>query len=345
MRRTAGDGARPLRVLQSFTPGPGTNPYLSQLFRAVPGVAQEPFSWRTALIGRYDVLHVHLVDVVFLRDTWWKSCVAGILFGLVLLRVRFGRVALVRTVHNVEPHERRAAPARLLERLCDRWTTLRILLNPHTPVGPGQTAVVIPHGDYSDWFADIPRSEPVEGRVVFFGLLRRYKGVERLIECFEQLPSADASLRIVGRPDASGVGESVRAAVQADARISALLSYVDDATLADEIGRACLVALPYREMHNSGAALLALSLDRPVLVPDTALNRDLAAEFGRGWVLTYEGELTPESLGAAIARAGAPSTAPPRVSAREWAQVGQAHAAAYRSAVASARGHARAYSE
>ena len=51
--------------------------------------------------------------------------------------------------------------------------------------------------------------------------------------------------------------------------------------------------LPYRHMHNSGAALTALSLDRPVLVPETDVNRDLARETGPGWVVTFAGELRP----------------------------------------------------
>ena len=61
-------GETPLRVLQSFgTPGPRTNPYFTQLFSSTSDALQMPFSWRTALFGRYDVFHVHFVDVVFLR--------------------------------------------------------------------------------------------------------------------------------------------------------------------------------------------------------------------------------------------------------------------------------------
>ena len=41
------------------------------------------------------------------------------------------------------------------------------------------------------------------------------------------------------------------------------------------------MVLPYRQMHNSGAVLAALSLDRPVLVPATD-QRGLGAEVGPG---------------------------------------------------------------
>lgn len=67
--------------------------------------------------------------------------------------------------------------------------------------------------------------------------------------------------------------------------------YVDDPTLAREVSSAELVVLPYRDMHNSGTLLLALSLARPVLVPRTPNNVAVAAEVGPGWIFMYDGEL------------------------------------------------------
>ncbi len=72
------------------------------------------------------------------------------------------------------------------------------------------------------------------------------------------------------------------------------------------------MVLPYREMHNSGAALTALSLNRPVLVPDNEVNRELAEEVGPGWVFRYDGELTGRHLLDALAahRARPPARVP-----------------------------------
>ncbi len=76
-----------------------------------------------------------------------------------------------------------------------------------------------------------------------------------------------------------------------DARIAHHLEHVPDDDLAAEVAHAQLVVLPYREMHNSGAVLLALSLDRPVLVPRNEVTDALAAEVGPWWVQRYDGEL------------------------------------------------------
>jgi len=97
---------------------------------------------------------------------------------------------------------------------------------------------------------------------------------------------------------------------------------------------AAVVVLPYTEMHNSGAALMALSLDRPVLVPDNPVTRDLGTEVGDGWVLRYGGELTPERLLEAAAEAArlAPGDRPD-LGSRDWHHAGAQHLAAYRRAV------------
>ena len=95
--------------------------------------------------------------------------------------------------------------------------------------------------------------------VLFFGLVRQYKGVEDLLAAFRDLPDEGASLRVVGYPEDAALGRSVTEQAAADSRIGVRLECVDDETLAAEISAAQVVVLPYRHLHNSGAALLALN--------------------------------------------------------------------------------------
>ena len=67
-------------------------------------------------------------------------------------------------------------------------------------------------------------------------------------------------------------------------------------------GEAQLVVLPYRQMLNSGALLLALSLARPVLAPWSGANAAIAEEVGEGWLTLYRGELDAATLAAALRR-------------------------------------------
>ncbi|MET1052790.1 MAG: glycosyltransferase [Mycetocola sp.] len=343
-------GTTPVRILQSFgTPGPRTNPYFTQLFASTRDAVQRPFSWRTALFSRYDVLHLHFVDVVFLRTSRLKSIAGGILFVALMLRCRVSGIAIVRTLHNTATHEKRHSAAQALERLSARWTTVWIRLNRWSEPPRGAAVETILHGDYRDWFSRWPTADRRDGRIVFFGLIREYKGVDHLIEQFSSVSDASLELRIVGRPASEELASRITDLLAADHRVSALLDYVDDETLAREIGQAQLVVLPYLDMHNSGAAILGLSLNRPILVPDNPMNADLAAEVGSDWVQRYDGKLTGDDLANAVAATSRePESSHPDLSGRGWDVVGARHVDAYRRAVAivsERRHHARRYSE
>ena len=326
-------GEDALRVLLS-TRGPfkTTNPYVVQLADSIRtcGASVRYFSWQTALFGSYDILHIHWPEVMIRRDGALARAAAQVRFIMLMLRLRLTGTPIVRTAHNVRAHETGSRTETALLRWCDRQTRTWIVLNELSPVPTGTERVLIPHGDYADWFAGYPKSEPIAGRVISFGLIRPYKGTESLLESFAHVTTTGASLRIVGKPSTDELRAVVESAARKSSRITAALDYVEDSTLALEITAAQLVVLPYQNMHNSGALLLALSLERPVLVPDTEITRALADEVGPGWIHLYQGPLTTATLDTALA---APSPAEsPDLSARKWPQLGRTHIRAYRDA-------------
>lgn len=339
MPRRPADGARP-RILESFRrPRPTTNPYLMLLMRALtPWADVVTFSWPRALFGHYDALHVHWPDVVADRKHPVRSVAASAMFALVLVRCRLGRIAIVRTAHNPEPHEASRPWVAAVSALCDRWTTWWIRLNDST-VCPGPVTTIV-HGHYRDWY-EPSDEEAVPGRMLSFGLLRPYKGIEGLLSAFAALEADGVSLRLAGRPTTPALADEVARACALDERLSARLEHIPDADLVSEIARASLVVLPYRAMHNSGAVLLALSLGRPVLVPSNAVTDALADEVGHWWVQRFGDELSPDVLRAALE---AVSSGPPALvdlTARQWPEIGAQHAATFTAAIAAARGRGR----
>lgn len=334
-----------MRVLQSFPEGrPTTNPYLVQLVMALrPQTVVFGFSWRRALFGRYDVFHIHWPERLCRGTSPARSLIRRMLLRALLVRLRLGRTAVVRTLHNESPHEPGTDPETALLRRLDALTTLWIALNPATmkprAARSGSPLITIPHGDYRAWFERMPRPAPIPGRLVFAGLIRPYKGVEELITAFAALPGDSLTLRIVGLPASPELATAIRESADVDQRITHELRYLADSELAEEVGRAELVVLPYRSMQNSGAALLALSLERPVLVPANAVTDSLAREVGAGWVETFVGPLAPEVLTRAIAELRAtPRSHPPDLSARAWPVIADMHREAYLRAVQLARG-------
>jgi beta-1,4-mannosyltransferase len=327
-------------VLQSIPrPDDTTNPYLVQLFRALPrDVETKYYSLRAALFARYDLFHVHWPEYLLRHPSRPRALFKRLGMCALLLRLWMTATPVVRTLHNLQPHEDGGWMERLLLRGLDRLTTRRIRINAAGD-GDREAADTILHGHYRDWFAARRVPATVPGRVLYFGLIRPYKGVEALLDAFRALPDSaladiKPTLRIVGNPSTQTMRETVQSACDADPRIGALLRYVDDDVLAREIGEAQLVALPYRQMLNSGALLLALSLSRPVLAPWSEANARLADEVGHGWVYLYRDELDAGTLSTTLhALQTAPPQGSPDLSRRDWPALGRQHHAIYVSAL------------
>jgi beta-1,4-mannosyltransferase len=332
-------GPSRLRVLQSVRrPSPQTNPYVVQLVRSLEPFADVSwFSWRQGVLGRYDVLHVHWPEVMLRRAGRLARAAARARFALLLARLAVSRrVAVVRTAHNVTAHESGQRLERwLLDRL-DRRTDAWITLTAASPGLPADRVTLIPHGDYQEWYSAHEVPPRVPGRLAYVGLIRPYKRVDALLEAFAKVPDDDLTLHVAGRPTSEELRRTIEEGAGADARVTALLDYVDDATLAREIGSAELVVLPYSDFHNSGVLLLALSLGRPVLAPATPSTLELCDEFGADWVITYSGDLSGEALESALATARSSSGSSgsgPDFSRRRWPDLAAQHADAYRRAL------------
>jgi glycosyltransferase involved in cell wall biosynthesis len=129
---------------------------------------------------------------------------------------------------------------------------------------------VIPHGAF-DYLTHLPEEKPLpvelqgaEGPVVlFFGLLRPYKGIENLLQAFRQVP--DAELWIVGNPRME-VEPLRQLAAAAGQRVSFLTRFVDEAEIPAIFRRADLVALPYLDAEHSGVLYTGLAFGKPLLL-------------------------------------------------------------------------------
>lgn len=338
-----GEVARSVRVLHSVYPADSTgNPFVNLLVQNLPSFVQSYFfSWKSALLGRYDVLHFQWPEKLVHSDRRLKALSKQLAFLIVLLRLRASKTGVVQTVHNVELHENVGRVERKLLELLNRWTDVRILLSGAVdlPARPAMSTVVIPHGDYRQQFPTTPTGNRVPGRLLYFGLVRAYKQVPALIQAFglSGLAQAGGTLHIVGSPWTDALAADVRSAAQRTEGVTAVLEAVEETELASAIVSADLVVLPYERLYNSGAVLFALTLGRPVLVPSTPTTEEIAHEVGDEWVLRYRAPLTPETLRGALSTVQDrefDQLVPPDLGGRDWKELGERYAGAYLSSIA-----------
>lgn len=284
------------------------------------------FSYRTALTGRWDVLHVHWPENLLRHRSRPRRALRAVLFALVLLRIRWSRPVVVRTAHNIAPHEGDSSVERSLLAALDRAVTWHVRLVEETPLRPGAAAVTIPHGHYRAELGT-PAPPTDDRSLLFFGYLRPYKGVDALLTAFAAVPDADVRLVVAGEPASADMRSLVAEAAAADPRVTGRLGFAADDELAALVRASAVVVLPYREIHNSGVVFAALSLGRPVLVPENAVTAALREEIGPDWVLGFTHPLTAEDLTGALAVAARRDpAAEPDLAGRGWTAVAHRYA-------------------
>jgi glycosyltransferase involved in cell wall biosynthesis len=200
-----------------------------------------------------------------------------------------GRPPLVLTAHDVLPREGGARRRAAQRRLYDRFDALvvhsdhgRARLTQELGVDAARVHV-IPHGVFAHLAEESaagasapPPFHTDKPVVLFFGLLRPYKGLDVLLDAWKGIE--DAELWIVGMPrmDISSLLADLRS-VAAKPSVRFVPRFVSDAELPRYFRRADLVVLPYREIEQSGVLFTALAFGKPVLVSDVGGFAELAA--------------------------------------------------------------------
>jgi glycosyltransferase involved in cell wall biosynthesis len=180
---------------------------------------------------------------------------------------------LVLTAHDVIPREPRPGQIAATRRLVNRMDRVVV----HSQHGAArlrdelgladERIRVIPHGAF-DHLTRIEDSRlPAEldgggGRLVvlFFGLLRPYKGVDVLLEAFRSVDGAE--LWIAGMPRMPL--EPLRAAAGPNVRF--VPRFVTDDEIPALFRRADVVVLPYREIDQAGVLYTALAFGKPLVL-------------------------------------------------------------------------------
>jgi glycosyltransferase involved in cell wall biosynthesis len=176
---------------------------------------------------------------------------------------------LVLTAHDVLPREPRPGQRAAQRRLYARVDAVVV----HSEHGrdrlvaelgvPAAKVDVIPHGVLRPAGDDglPPELAEVEGPVVlFFGLLRPYKGLDVLLEAWRGVQGAE--LWVVGMPRMDVA--PLRAAAPPGVRF--VERFVPDGQVAALFRRADIAVLPYREIDQSGVLFTALGAGTPLVL-------------------------------------------------------------------------------
>lgn len=144
---------------------------------------------------------------------------------------------------------------------------------------------VIPHGAF-EHLTRQPNERPlpdelaaVEGPVVLcFGLVRPYKGVDVLVEAFQEVEGAE--LWVVGRP--LGVSMERLRRLAPRGRVRFVERYVSDAEQPAFFRRAELLVLPHRSVDVSGVLFAGLAFGKAMVLSDVGGFSEMVEDHGAG---------------------------------------------------------------
>lgn len=287
---------------------------------------------------RTDPFRAHGVDVIHLTD------IATVIGGprtrdrertrrakrfTKMLRRR--GIALVRTVRETEADRSRSRAEAIVDAAATTVTSLDAVT-----AADGRATVVIGHSHLRDRFLGFPREEAVAGRVLITAVNTLHPSSRPAVSVFGVADLPGWTLRLAGKVPIDLEDSYARTLADLTDTVSLRDELLSDAECVSEISQAEIVLITAPTNHRSQSVLmLALSLDRPVLVEDSPQTRALADEVGPSWVRRHAGPLTAQTLENELAALRAdPPTGRPRLDARDPNLISEQYFAVYRAAAA-----------
>lgn len=244
-------------------------------------------------------------DVLIVR--YWMSYFAPSL-GYITRKMK-KHCKVISILDNVVPHEQHFFDTPLTKyflkgsngsvTLCEAVSKDLLKIDPDMPYA------VIQHPLYSHFGAKMGRDEaerklglaPGKKNILFFGLIRTYKGLDILLEAFGQLPE-EYQLIIAGEPYGSFDSyQEIIDRIPGKDRISMNLKYIKDSEVTDYFSAADVAVLPYRSATQSGISSVSYHFEVPMIVTDVGGLKETIGDRGTGLVAS---ECTPDAVRAEI---------------------------------------------
>ena len=246
-------------------------------------------------------------DVLIVR--YWMSYFAPSL-GYITRKMK-KHCKVISILDNVIPHEEHFFDTPLTRyflkgstgcvTLCDAVSKDLLRINPDARY------TVIQHPLYSHFGQKTPRSEaeaklglkPDRKNILFFGLIRTYKGLDILLEAFTGLPE-EYQLIIAGEPYGSfDKYQEIIDRIPGKDRIFMDLKYIKDSQVKDYFSAADVAVLPYRSATQSGISSISYHFEVPMIVTDVGGLKETIGDRGTGLVASYG---SPETIRKEIIR-------------------------------------------
>ena len=210
---------------------------------------------------------------------------------------------------NVIPHEKRPGDIQLIKYFlnrCDAFITMSSSVrNDLLLLKPDAKYINMEHPLYDHFGAKPSKSEalsklgldPTKKYLLFFGFIRKYKGLDLLIEALESLPEG---IHLIIAGEVYGKFDEYQELInrlQLNGRIHKFVRYIADNEVPLFFSAADVCVLPYRSATQSGIVGISYHFDLPVIATDTGSLKEMIATHGTGMIIDKaQPQLIAESI-------------------------------------------------
>ncbi len=234
-----------------------------------------PFNWIT--VG--NKLRKEKPDIIVVR--YWLPFM-GPALGTILRRVRKNKhTRIICIADNVIPHEKRPgdkAFTKYFLKSCDAFITMsEKVMSDLRLFQPDNPAQLVSHPLYDNFGQPVSKTEarkhlgiPENEKIVlFFGFIRKYKGLDLLLEAMADKRIREAGIKLLVAGEYYEDEKSYRELIEKNGIASQLIlraDFIPDSEVKYYLCAADAVIQPYRNATQSGVTPLAYHFEKPMVV-------------------------------------------------------------------------------
>ncbi len=223
----------------------------------------------------------------------------GPCFGTILRRVkRNGFTKIICIADNIIPHEKRlgdTAFTRYFVKPVDAFIAMsKKVLDDLTKFVKNKPAEYVPHPLYDNFGEKVDKTEARKELeldqddkiILFFGFIRKYKGLDMLLEAMDMVRKKDANIKllIAGEYyDDRKIYEEIINRLGISDNLIMRTGFISDSEVKYFLCAADCVVQPYRNATQSGVTPLAYHFEKPMIVTKVGALADMVPE-GAGLV-------------------------------------------------------------
>ncbi|MBR5854304.1 MAG: glycosyltransferase [Paludibacteraceae bacterium] len=265
-----------------------------------------PLNWLN--VGR----RIQQMQPDLLITCYWMAFFAPC-FGIIQrLAQRNGKTRCIALVHNMIPHEPSILDklfAPFFVRSTDGFVALSesVVQDINHLDNGAKPKTSYPHPIYDHYGQQISKEQacqslkldPNNQYMLFFGLVRAYKGLDLLLDAFGKVKEQLPNLRLIIAGEFYEDEDKYRTQIDTNGLTDRVLiqnEFIADADLCKYFGAADLIVQPYKSATQSGVTQVAFHFEKPMLVTNVGGLGEIVHDHKMGYAVEPNAEAIAEAI-------------------------------------------------